>query len=187
MSKLLLTLICLLVPPSAHEHGTGEAAPDARARYEVIAGAVALEAGDDATLAAFLLTVAHHESSFRSDIHSGDKLGDGGLAWGLFQVHPEDKRANDPTAPLRRSEHVAGDLVGTGAAPTRRAVKVTASYLRPYIRGCRADAMCVFLAYGGIARGRFDTLPAKVKARLYARVKTYQRLVLERHRRRAKK
>jgi hypothetical protein len=166
---LILSLMVLLVPPGHQKHNA-EPAEAAKARYEVIATAIAAEAGEDVRLARFLLTVARHESTFRRDVHSGKVRGDGGRSWSLFQIMV----SREPTQRLRGLRYRARDIVGTSPAATRRAADAAAHYLRPIIARCQGAARCVFLAYGGVSQTMGKR--SEVKRRIDARVATYERL-----------
>ena len=175
-AKIILALMVLLVPPKAQQARETEA--DATARYSVIAEAIAAEAGDDARLARFLVTVARHESSFRRDIHSGKKRGDGGRSWGLFQIMVSEhatqllpRKARGTDGKLLR----ARDIAGTTPVATRNAAKAAAHYLRPIIEKCAGAPLCVFSAYGGVSKTRIAG-DEKLRDRLAARVATYRRL-----------
>lgn len=167
----VLALIVLLVPP-AHQKHNGESEADARARYGVIAKAIAVEAGSDETLGLFMLSVARHESTFTRKVHTGKTRGDGGRSWSLFQIMC-GKRA-DSVVPGTR--YRARQIVGTDYAATRRATRAVGVHLRKAIKACGGQPMCVFKRYGGVSQ----TEDPKVKARLEVRVKTYRRLVAER-------
>ncbi len=167
MSALLLSLMVLLVPPKAHQH-SGEAEADARARYGVIAEAIAAEAGDDQRLALFMLTAARYESTYARSVHTGRVKGDGGRSWSIFQIMC-GKRA-DSVVPGTKMR--ARDIVGADAASTARAAKAAAVHFRRHIKVCKGRAVCVFKNYGGVTR----TAKGQVLDRIRQRVTTYQRL-----------
>lgn len=166
MKTLVLALICLLVPPANQKHN-GEDEDAASARYAVIADAVADESGADRRLAAFLLTVARHESAFVRTVHTGKRRGDRGRSWGLFQIMC-GLRA-DSVVPA--TEYRAREIVGVNAASTRRAVDAAAVHLRKHIKRCKGQPTCVFKSYGGVSRTG--------DKRIVARVNTYHRLTAE--------
>lgn len=174
--KLILLLIALLVPPK-HQTHNGEAEADARARYGVIADAIAHESSGDVRLAAFLMAVARHESTFRKDIHEGSKRGDGGHSWSLYQLNCGPR--SDAVVP--GTKYRARDIVGVELAPTRRATHAAAVHLRKAIEVCKGEPLCVFKRYGGVSRTMAKD--DKVRARLQARVKTYRRIRWEHKRR----
>lgn len=158
----------MLVPPSAQEKFHDEPEADARARYAVIAEAVAGEVGGDMRLARYLLTVAKHESSFTRAVHSGAKKGDALRSWGLFQI----MCGRYPISRVPGTKYKAHEIVGVDLAATKRATKAAAVHLRRAIRRCKGAPLCVFRGYGGVSR----TYSPKVKARLLARVRTYKSL-----------
>lgn len=172
MKELLLVVMLLLVPARAQEH-RGEEADAAKDRYARIAQAVAEEAKGDQRLAAFLLSIAKHESTYARAVHSGKKRGDGGRSYGLFQlqlprmaIHHTDVRIPDHPKGWRGK-----DIVGTDFESTRRAVWTAAWVLRPKVKACHGNAECVFRSYGGLPpRG---ALKPKVKERIDGRVETY--------------
>lgn len=175
-AKLLLLLIALLVPPK-HQTHNGETEEAARARYDVIAQAIHSVAGEDHVLAAFLVTVARHESTFRRDIHSGEVRGDGGWSWSLYQLNLGPR--SDSVVPGTKWR--ARDIVGVELAPTRRATHSAAIHLRKAIKVCHGEPLCVFKRYGGVSKTMAKD--KKVAERLRARVKTYRRVQWERKRR----
>lgn len=171
MKAVLLMVMMFLVPVKAQKH-RGEEEASAKERYDTIARAVAEEADGDEQLAAFLLTIGKHESTYAKKVHSGDKRGDAGRSYGLFQlqlpvdaIHHRDVRIPDHPKGWRGK-----DIVGTDLASTKRAVWTTAWILRPKIKACKGNAECVFRSYGGLGSGE---LPPKVKERIDGRVETY--------------
>lgn len=169
-AALVLTLITLLVP-AKHQKHNDETEKAATTRYERIAEAISTESNDDKTLALFLLTVARHESTFRKDIHSGKQRGDAGHSWGLYQI----RCGKDRNAFVPGTKYRAHQIVGIDLAATKRATHAAAIWLRPFIKKCKGNPMCVFKSYAGLSK----TEDPKVKTRLKARVKTYRRLVYE--------
>ena len=155
----------LLIPPSFQP----ETETDARTRYAVIASAIASEAGTDARLARFMITVAKHESSFARNVHAGERRGDGGRSWGLFQI----MCGRHPTGIVPGTSYRARDIVGIDTAATQRAASAVAFHLRKGIKACSGAPMCVFKRYGGVSQ----TVTPKQRKRLEARVATYWRLV----------
>jgi len=168
MMKTILVIISMLVPASAQEKFRQEPEAEARARYAVIAEAIAGEVGGDIRLARFLLTVAKHESSFARSVHSGKKKGDAGWSWGLYQI----RCGRHPGARVPGTKYQAHEIVGVDLAATKRATNAAAGYLRRLIRVCKGEPLCVFRGYGGVSR----TYSTKVGTRLNARVKTYKSL-----------
>lgn len=172
-AAVLATLIALLVPP-VHQTHNGESEDDARARYGVIAEAVADEALDDKRLALFLLTVARHESSFVRKVHSGKVRGDKGKSWSLFQFNV----GRSPRSKVPGTSYRAHEIVGVDTASTSRAVDAAATWLRPMIKRCNGRPRCVFIRYGGISKSAAKS--PRVRRMLDARVATYRRLSAKR-------
>jgi len=166
----IAALIALLTPPANHKPA-GEEPDDVRARYAVIAEAVHGEAGDDTSLALFLLTVAKHESTFRRDVHSGAMRGDNGFAWSLFQLNIGSRKT---TTKIPQTDFTLGEIVGVDDASTKRATKAASVYLRPAIKRCNGAPRCVFMNYGGLSK-KESRKPSRAK-QLDARVATYHRL-----------
>ncbi len=125
-------------------HGTDAAEdPAERAtRIGTIAAAVEAETADDIEAALVAATIEHEGEHLSRRVHEGRRLGDGGRAYCLGQVHAQRRL---PPAELRRT-------VGTDYAATRRCVRaVVAAYrvvpctiagkINAYAtgRGCRAD------------------------------------------------
>lgn len=167
----LIALMLWLVPADHHKFQPEDPA-DVVARYTVIAHAIADEVGEDRRLALYLLTVARHESTFARSVHAGERRGDDGRSWGLFQImvgrrasyrikdHPKEWRARD--------------IVGLSHEATARSVWTAAWVLRDRIEGCEGQPTCTFKAYGGVRSG---PMRGETKRRILARVDTYRRLV----------
>lgn len=164
MSELILALMMILIPPKYQ----AEDEADARERYYSIATEIAWATNDDQRLALFLLTIARHESSFRYDIHNGDKLGDHGRSWGLFQILCGTNRNAD----VPKTAYKAHQIIGVDTASTARAVDAAVIIVRPLVESCGGRPMCVFKAYGGIGKN----VDEKTRTRLVERVTTYKRL-----------
>lgn len=157
----ILGLMTLLVPPKRQEINK-ESEADARARYAVIAGAIATEAKGDKTLARYLLTIVRHESSFVRGVHSGKLRGDAGKAVCVAQLLVG--RGTD-----RFTGRFAHQLVGTSPAATARCINTAAAYVRFARRRCKTGGpACVFQVYGGVRRAS--------DPRIRARVNTYAKL-----------
>ncbi len=167
---LILALMLMLVPAEAQKHN-GESAEAAQARYGVIADAIAAEARDDLRLSRFLVTIARHETTFRQVMHSGEKKGDHGTSWGLYQI----KCGHKPDSKVWNLKIKCRDLVGVSPKATAVATKAAATFLRPIIERCYGAPICVFKAYGGIPQDRLTT--GTLRKRLLARAATYRRLV----------
>lgn len=168
-AEAILAAMIALVPP-ANQKQSGEAEPAARARYAVIANAIALEAKGDARLARFLIVTARHESSFAVTVHRGTRRGDGGRSWGLYQINCGKRRSSKcPRIPFR-----AGELVGTSKAATARATKAGALHLRKHVLGCKGAPRCVFRGYVGAPRG---PMSKRVAGIVLPRVTTYRRIL----------
>lgn len=169
-AAFIASLIVLLVPTSAHKFH-GETPEQAAARYDTIAESMATVAGDDARLAAYLLTVARHESTFTLPVHTGKKRGDAKRSWGLYQI----MCARYPASMVPGTAYRAGQIVGTDASSTLRATEAAAVHLRGHIKVCKGAPMCVFKRYGGV--GNRKKIGPKTQARLNARVATFNRLL----------
>ena len=105
-----------LVPAKAQERH-GETAEGAKARYGVIAKAIASVSANDRQLATFLIAVAKHESSFTRAVHSGKKKGDAGRSHSLWQL----MCGRYPISKCPRTGLMVKDIVGVKLAPTTRA------------------------------------------------------------------
>lgn len=175
MQALLLAIMVLLIPPHYQTYND-EAEADARARYEVIAHAVAAEAGDDVMLARFMLTVATHESDYKRNIHSGKYRGDQGRSWSLFQI----LCGRSPSSDVPGTNYTASEIVGVDLASTERAAHAAGYHLRIAIRVCGGQPTCVFRRYGGVSKK--NETPEIIK-RIAARVATYWRIRREAKRR----
>ena len=167
MNELILVAMLSLVPAKAQERH-GETAEGAKARYGVIAKAIASVSANDRQLATFLIAVAKHESSFTRAVHSGKKKGDAGRSHSLWQL----MCGRYPISICPRSGLMVKDIVGVKLAPTTRAAGAAGGHLRRAIKSCRGRAECVFKYYGGVSK----TTNLKVQGRIDARVKTYRRL-----------
>lgn len=158
-----------LVPPATQKH-SGESEADAKKRYGMIATSIEKAAGGDRTLALFLIVTARHESTFSIRVHSGEKRGDGGASWGLFQINcGKSKTAKCPLIPYR-----ANEIVGLEAPATERSADAGARHLKAHMPGCRNDPYCVWKAYVGAPRG---PMSPRIKALVHPRVTTYFRLL----------
>jgi hypothetical protein len=164
----IFALVCWLVPPHYQTHNN-ETEKAARDRYLVISHAIHDVTRDD-RLQLFLLTVARHETNYKQKHHSGDVQGDYGYAWGLFQLNLGSKRRDFE---IPNTSYTLGDIVGTDAASTYRAVKVAADMLAPRIQKCGGQPYCVFRLYGGLSKDKIDKATHQ---RLLARVTTYRKI-----------
>ena len=166
-SAILLALMISLVSPANQKHN-GESEADAKARYAVIADAIAREAEDDPRLALLLLVVARYESTFARSVHVGKVKGDQGRSWGLFQIMC-GKRSK---AGVPGTEYRAEEIVGVDELSTYRAVHAAAVHLRRHLATCKGNARCVFMNYGGVSK----TAGATAIDRIEVRALTYHRL-----------
>lgn len=101
MSAWIFALLLAVVPPGQHPRETYDAAVH---RYASIADDVASVTNDRRT-AALLVAIAVHESGLRADVDTGETLGDGGRARGLWQLQdvPSDlSRAEQASVALAR-------------------------------------------------------------------------------------
>jgi len=167
IQEIILSSMLMLIPAKAQERH-GETVDGAKARYGVIAEAVAKVSDNDRQLAAFLIAVAKHESSFTRAVHSGKKKGDAGRSHSLWQL----MCGRYPISKCPRTGLAVKDIVGVKLAPTTRAAGAASGHLKRAIKSCRGRAECVFKYYGGVSK----TTNLKVQGRIDARVKTYRRL-----------
>jgi hypothetical protein len=159
----IVALICALVPAARQSHN-GESEADALDRYATIARAVAATSTSDVR-ALYLLTVFRHESSFRRDVHAGEKRGDDGRSWCLGQIMIG--RGKTRLVPNRKER--AAELVGVDIEATTTCARVATAYLDRAIRACGVERpACVMAYYGGVT--------SEDDQRIHARVKTFQRL-----------
>lgn len=147
-------------------------------RYETIARALGLIAAevDDGVegapswpkgrgdeLLRYLLTVAHHESGFRRDVHEGATLGDQGKSWCLIQ-----RNLGVSGRALTSRGWRARELVGLDLEATYRCLVTGADVLGYARQVCQGRAYCIFAVYGGV-RSAYD-------GRVFERVKTLKAL-----------
>ena len=93
MWKIALALVLLLAPPPVVLDAAHRAAHTSP-----------LPEGEDATVA-MLLAIGQHESGFRDSVRTCAKLGDGGLAYGTYQLH-ERAMGNYTTEDVCRNDYV---------------------------------------------------------------------------------
>lgn len=156
-SATLLAIMLALVPPANHKHN-GESEESARARYEVIAEAVAEESKGNARLALFLLVVARYESTFARKVHTGKVRGDKGRSWGLFQIMCGPR----PDGVVPGTEYRAREIVGVDELATSKATHAAAVHLRKHLARCKGSARCVFMNYGGVSQTGDPRIAARV-------------------------
>ncbi|KKN65701.1 hypothetical protein LCGC14_0478400, partial [marine sediment metagenome] len=70
----------------------------------------------------------------------------------------------------------ARDIVGATPKATLNATKAAAFYIRPFIKRCFGQPMCVFKSYAGVSKTK---MKGKLLERLKARVATYRILVAQ--------
>ena len=167
-ATFIAALIAMLVPTTSHKFH-GETPEQAGARYDTIGRSMAQVAGNDVQLAALLITVARHESTFTLPVHTGKIRGDAKRSWGLYQI----MCARHPGSRVPGTKFKAGQIVGIDAASTLRATKAAAIHLRAHIKPCKGHAECVLKRYGGVGRNASK----KTLSRIKARVSTYRRLM----------
>lgn len=158
--KAILTLLPL-APPHWHE---------SQAEYETRARTMAIAIAEESRTRAeamMVVTVFRWESSFAPDVHSGERLGDGGRAICAGQHHRNG-----------RSEAEWRALAGTGLDATRRCVRATVRALRGSAHYCRrfghTEPVNAFVKYGSGRRCLADrtTRPGdfRRRARTFARL-----------------
>jgi hypothetical protein len=165
----LLAIMLALVPPENHKHN-GESEADARARYGVIAEAIADEADGDTRLALFLVVVARYESAFARKVHDGRIRGDDGKSWGLFQIMCGRRMGHA----VPGTDYRAAQIVGVDKAATERAADAAAVHLRTHAKRCKGSPACVFKGYGGISK---TAKGSDTDKRIASRVGTFRRLL----------
>lgn len=166
-TALIIALMVAIVPLDRHRfHAETEAS--ALDRYWTIANSIVGE-GADEDLTLFLLATARHESGFGHKVHSGERKGDNGKSWGLYQI------MCGPLASCqipRLPEFTAGEIVGITDLNTRYATHVGSVHLRFHIKRCGGNPHCVFKNYMGAP----SPLSVEHQRRVNARVSTFYRL-----------
>jgi hypothetical protein len=146
-----------------------ETEEEGRARYAVVAQAIAEVSGGSRDLAARILAVVHGESGMRKDVHSGvgkHAKGDRGRSCGVGQRLLGDRGAT------HRGFRCA-DIVGLDIVSTRRAIVTIADDLTRARGYCArivgtTDFACAVACYGGLPTHSKDK-------RIRARVRSYER------------
>ena len=176
---LILALIAALLPPERQRDEPERKVLD---RYAVIAEAVWSVSDGDRELAAYLLTIIRFESAFWRSVHSG-KLGGDCIyddkrrpvpgtcrSWCLVQINIG--RGSSKGRSLF-TKYTREQLVGLGAASTRRCVETGAAYVTFARNRCGDNRpRCVFNAYGGVGANADE----ETRRQIRRRVATYRTL-----------
>ena len=135
-------------------------------RYGVIAKAIA---SYPPTVRRYLVTMFHHESGFREDIHSGvgeysrgdckwtgGKVGKGRQIPGTCRSVCSGQVLFDPpdgVITVNGINYTQKDLVGTDLASTERCAHISATVIKRAMRVCKGDhPFCVIGIYGGVSQ-----------------------------------
>lgn len=173
---IFLALLALMAP----KRQADESYTSVVLRYVAIAVAIDAESNGAPQLAAYLLTVARHESAFWYSVHSGELGGDcdhdrrGRIipgscrSWCLMQIRTGRRKSGR----ARFTGYTRAQLVGLDRGSTARCVETGAAYLRAALERCGDRPRCVFSVYGGVGPGA-DALTRK---RIRQRVRDYWRV-----------
>jgi hypothetical protein len=174
--KAALLSVALGLPSPWYPPGQNpETKEQYRARVEVIAEAVAIEAADargwtwgTRALAMAALTLMYNESRFKLPVHSGDLLGDRGRASCLGQIHVSGL--------VPKSEWL--ELTGVDLASTRRCARATIRLLVVQYRSCglHRRAMSVDAMASVFAKYATGT-SCRAGGGSFARAREWQRLM----------
>jgi len=171
-NAVLALILTVAAPPGRSAHSRVEVAPDTyrletRAegldRYRIVARAIAEASKGNLRMARILVTIAEHESSFRRDIHSCEKLGDRGHSYSVFQIRYGKKSKRGAA------------ICGLDYDSTLRAARAAAKHVgRTSGQLCSSGPSCVaaFIRYSGLPRIVATTDP-RYASKIAARARTY--------------
>lgn len=169
-NAVLAMILAVAAPPGASPHSVVEVAPyetrkETRAegleRYRTIAKAIAVASRGSAELARVLVTIVEHESSYRRDIHSCQKLGDRGHSFSVFQLR------------LGKGSREGAAVCGLDYPATLRAARTAARRIgRRNVCGAGPNCVGAFIRYSGLPREVVTSDP-RYASKIVARGKTY--------------